>query len=169
MSYPPPPGYGQQPQQPGYPPQQPGGYAPQPPQQPYGQQPPSQPGFGAPQQPGYGAQQPGYPPPQQPGNPYGPPPIPPGGGGGGFGEFAKETGKGLVWKIVPVILVVVGLGIYFLVKLAGGDSLQDAASDLDDGDTRAGVAVGDCLSSWEFAVSVSEDPLADLVVECSSA
>jgi hypothetical protein len=165
MSYPPPPGYGQQPQQPGYPPQQ-GGYAPQPQ---YGQ--PSQPGYGAPQQPGYGApQQPGYPP-QQPGNPYGPPPIPPGGGGGGgFGEFAKETGKGLLWKIVPVVLVVIGLGIYFVIKLIGnGGDAGQALDDLDDSDTSAGVAVGDCLSTWQFGLAISEDPLADLKVECDSA
>lgn len=177
MSYPPPPGYGQQPQQPGYPPapQQPGGY---PPQQPYGQpsQPaygaPPQPGYGAPQQPGYGApQQPGFPPPQQPGNPYGPPPIPPGGGGGGgFGEFAKETGKGLLWKIVPVILVVLGLGVFFVIRLVANDGdAGDALQDIGDTDTSAGVAVGDCLSSWEYAFGTSEDPLADLLVECDSA
>lgn len=168
MTYPPPPGYGQQPQQPGYPPQQ-GGYAPQQPQQPYGQ--PSQPGFGAPQQPGYGApQQPGYPP-QQPSNPYGPPPMPPGGGGGGggFGDFAKETGKGLLWKIIPVVLVVLIGGGIFIVKLInnGGDAGQ-ALDDLDDTDTSAGVSEGDCLSSWEYSFASSEDPLADLVVECDS-
>jgi hypothetical protein len=158
MTYPPPPGYGQQPQQPGYPPQQPGGYSPQPP---YGQ--PQQPGYPPPQQPG------GYPPPPPPGGGYGgPPPMPPGGGGNGFGQFAKDTGKGLLWKIVPVVLVVLGLGIYFIVKFAGGSSLEEAASDLDDTDTSAGVAVGDCLSSWDMALSMSEDPLAELVVDCSS-
>lgn len=159
MSYPPPPGYGQQPQQPGYPPQQ-GGYAPQPGQPPYGQ--PSQPGYGAPQQPGY--------PPQQPGNPYGPPPIPPGAGGGGFGEFAKETGKGLLWKIVPVILAVIGLGIYFLVRLgnADGDAGQ-ALEDMNDTDSSAGIAVGECLAGFDTAAtSYDGDPLADIVVDCSA-
>lgn len=162
MTYPPPPGYGQQPQQPGYPPQQQGGYAsPQPQPSPYGQ-PPAQPGYGAPQQPGF--------PPPQGGGPYGgPPPIPPtSGGGGGFGEFAKNTGKGLLWKLVPVILVVLGLGIYFVVKLAGGTSASEALSDLNDSDTSAGVEAGECLSSWEYSFSVSEDPLAELVVDCSS-
>ncbi|MFC3495532.1 hypothetical protein [Glycomyces rhizosphaerae] len=167
MSYPPPPGYGQQPQQPGYPPQQPGGYAPQPPQQPYGQ--PSQPGYGAPQQPGYGApQQPGYPP--QAGGAYGaPPPIPPGGGGGGFGEFAKETGKGLLWKIVPVILVVLGLGIYLVVKLAGGDSAGEALDDLGDSDTAATVAEGDCLIEDLTTITGTDtDPTAGLTAECEA-
>ncbi|THV22834.1 hypothetical protein [Glycomyces paridis] len=164
MTYPPPPGYGQQPQQPGYPPQQPGGYSPQPQGQPspYGQ--PSQPGYGAPQQPGY---------PPQPGGAYGaPPPMPPGGGAGGsgFGQFAKDTGKGLLWKLIPVVLVVLGLGIYFLVQLVnnGGDAGQ-ALDDLDDTDTSAGVAVGDCLSSWDMTFSMSEDPLADLKVDCGAA
>lgn len=162
MTYPPPPGYGQQPPQPGHPPQQQGGYpSPQAQPSPYGQ-PAQQPGYGAPQQPGY---------PPQAGGPYGgPPPIPPGsGGGGGFGQFAKDTGKGLLWKIVPVILVVVGLGIYFLVKMAGGTSASDALSDLNDSDTKAGVATGECLSSWEYSFGLSEDPLADLVVDCSAA
>lgn len=167
MSYPPPPGYGQQPQQPGYPPQQPGGYAPQ---QPYGQ--PPQPGYGAPQQPGYGApQQPGYPP--QPGGAYGappPPPIPPGGGGGGFGNFAKETGKGLLWKIVPAVLAVAGLGIFFVIRLVANDGdAGHALQDISDSDTSAGVATGECLSSWDYAISTSADPLAELVVDCSSA
>jgi len=160
MSYPPPPGYGQQPQQPGYPPQQPGGYAPQ----------PQQPGYGAPQQPGYGPpQQPGYPP-QQPGNPYGPPPMPPGAPGGGFGDFAKETGKGLLWKIVPAVLAVIGLGIWFLIRLGGADGdVGQAVDDLDDADSSAGVATGDCLSSWEMTFSTTADPLAELVVACDSA
>ncbi|MDN3238185.1 hypothetical protein [Glycomyces tritici] len=164
MSYPPPPGYGQQPQQPGYPPQQPGGYAPPPAQQPYGQ--PSQPGY-PPQQPGYGAQQPGYPP-QQPGNPYGPPPLPPGaGGGGGFGDFAKETGKGLLWKIVPVILVVIGLGIYFLVKVAGGDSAGEALDELDDSKMSPSAAAGDCMiQDWDSSDTSLDDPTDSLIVPC---
>ncbi|MCD0443271.1 hypothetical protein LO763_06480 [Glycomyces sp. A-F 0318] len=161
MTYPPPPGYGQQPQQPGYPPQQPGGYSPQPPP---GQ--PQQPGY-PPQQGGYPQQPGGYPPPP-PGGGYGaPPPMPPGGGGNGFGQFAKDTGKGLLWKIVPVILVVVGLGIYFLVKVAGGDSISDAASDLSDSDTSANVAAGDCLvQDLESLTSTTDDPTADLVTDC---
>jgi len=162
MTYPPPPGYGQQPQQPGYPPQQPGGYSPQPPQQPYGQ--PQQPGYGAPQQPGY---------PPQPGGGYGAPPPPPGmppTGGNGFGQFAKDTGKGLVWKIVPVILVVLGLGIYFVVKLAGGDSLSDAADDLGDSDTSASVEAGECLiEDLNTTTSTDTDPLAGMTAECDAA
>ncbi|WP_187350559.1 hypothetical protein [Glycomyces terrestris] len=153
MTYPPPPGYGQQPQQPGYPPQQPGGYAPQP-QQPYGQ--PSQPGYG---------QQPGYPPPPgTPGGPYGaPPPIPPSGGGGG---------GGLVWKIVPAILVVLGLGIWFVIRLVANDGdAGNALDDLTDSDTSASVAEGDCLIEDLTSTTTSSDtdPTAGLTAECEAA
>lgn len=170
MTYPPPPGYGQQPQQPGYPPQQPGGYAPQPPQQPYGQ--PSQPGgFGqpsAPQQPGYGApQQPGYPP-QQPGNPYGPPPMPPGGGGGGgFGNFAKETGKGILWRVLAAVAVLVIGGIVVIVKMMGGDSAGEALDELDDSKLKPSAAEGDCMiQDWESSDSSLDDPTDSLIVPC---
>ncbi|MEU6857409.1 hypothetical protein AB0B28_00830 [Glycomyces sp. NPDC046736] len=151
MTYPPPPGYGQQqPQQPGYPPpQQPGGYAPQPsqPQQPgYGQQPPQQPGYGAPQQPG-------FPPP--PGNPYGaPPPIPPSGNSGG--GWGKKIGG-----IAVVVVVAVGIAIFRSV-LSGSDD-NDSGSDttLTDDQVEAAEAasVGDCMSD---ATAVGSD----LIVPC---
>jgi hypothetical protein len=166
MTYPPPPGYGQQPQQPGYPPQQ-GGYGAPQPQQPYGQ--PSQPGYGAPQQPGYGApQQPGYPP-QQPGNPYGPPPIPPGaGGGGGFGNFAKETGKGILWRVlagVAVLLIAGGVIVYNMV--VKGDSASEALDHLDDNKLSPAAAEGDCMiQDWEASDTSLDDPTESLIVPC---
>ncbi|GAA2277008.1 hypothetical protein GCM10009853_033960 [Glycomyces scopariae] len=156
MTYPPPPGYGQQPQQPGYPQQQPGGYAPQ----------PQQPGYGQPSQPpGYG-QQPGYPPPPgTPGGPYGaPPPMPPSGGGGG--------GGGLVWKIVPAILVVLGLGIWFVIRLVANDGdAGNALDDITDSDTSASVAEGDCLIEdlTSTTTSTDTDPTAGLTAECDAA
>lgn len=167
MTYPPPPGYGQQPQQPGYPPPQPGGYAPQP-QQPYGQ--PSQPGYGAPQQPGYGApQQPGYPP-QPGGSPYGaPPPMPPGGpNGGGFGQFAKDTGKGLLWKIVPVVLILlIGGGAVVYNMIANGDSAGEALDHLDDSKLSPSAAVGDCMiQDWDSSDTTLDDPTDSLIVPC---
>ncbi|GAA2130660.1 hypothetical protein [Glycomyces algeriensis] len=153
MSYPPPPGYGQQsqPQQPGYPPQQPGGYAPPSAQQPYGQ--PSQPG-------GYGApQQPGFPPPQQPGNPYGPPPMPPPTSRGGGGLVAKILG-GVGVLVIGVIIVIVR-------AFAGGDSGNDSDSTGTDTtlsneemDAAEAAAVGDCMSDALTSVD------ADLVVPC---
>jgi hypothetical protein len=155
MTYPPPPGYGQQPQQPGYPPQQPGGYAPQ----------PQQPGYGQPSQPpGYG-QQPGYPPPPgTPGGPYGaPPPIPPSGGGGG---------GGLVWKIVPAVLVVLGLGIWFIIRfVANNGDASDALDDLTDTDTSASIGEGECLIEdlTSTTTSTDTDPAAGLTAECEAA
>ncbi|MFG3340443.1 hypothetical protein [Glycomyces sp. NPDC048151] len=149
MTYPPPPGYGQQPQQPGYPPQQPGGYAPQPQPQPYGQ--PSQPGYGAPQQPGYGA-------PQQPPAPYGaPPPMPPASGGGGGGLVAKILGGAGV-LVIGVIIVIVR-------AFAGGDSGNDSDgtdTTLSDDEMQAAeaAAVGDCMSD---AAATAD---AELVVPC---
>ncbi|MEV3936024.1 hypothetical protein AB0K52_08630 [Glycomyces sp. NPDC049804] len=156
MTYPPPPGYGQQPQQPGYPPQQPGGYAPQP-QQPYGQ--PSQPGYGAPQQPGFGApQQPGYPP-QPGGSPYGaPPPMPPTSGGGGGGLVAKILG-GVGVLVIGVIIVIVRA----LANDSGNDSDStgtDTTLSDEEMDAAEAAAVGDCMS--DAAASVD----ADLVVPC---
>ncbi len=149
MSYPPPPGYGQQPQQPGYPPQQPGGYAPQP-QQPYGQ--PSQPGFGAPQQPGY--------PPQPPAGPYGaPPPMPPASGGGG-GMVGKILG------IVGVLVLGIGFAIFRFVISDSNDS-SDTGTDTtlsnDEVDAAEEAAVGDCMSD------ALESADADLVVPCEDA
>ncbi|PRY57426.1 hypothetical protein [Glycomyces artemisiae] len=157
MTYPPPPGYGQQPQQPGYPPQQPGGYAPQQPG--YGQ--PSQP-----QQPGYGQQQPGgYPPPPgTPGGPYGaPPPIPPSGGGGN---------GGLVWKILAPIAVVLIIGVVFVVRLMSNDGdVGNTLDDMTDSDTSASVAEGDCLIEDlnSTTTSTDTDPTAGLTAECEAA
>lgn len=157
MTYPPPPGYGQQPQQPGYPSQQPGGYAPQQPG--YGQ--PSQP-----QQPGYGQQQPGgYPPPPgTPGGPYGaPPPIPPSGGGGN---------GGLVWKILAPIAVVLIIGVVFVVRLMSNDGdVGNTLDDMTDSDTSASVAEGDCLIEDlnSTTTSTDTDPTAGLTAECEAA
>jgi hypothetical protein len=153
MTYPPPPGYGQQPQQPGYPPQQ-GGYAPQ--QQPYGQ--PSQPGFSAPQQPGYGApQQPGFPPPQQPGNPYGPPPMPPTSGGGGGGLVAKILG-GVGVLVIGIVIVIVRA---FAGDSGGSDSdSTDTTLSDEEMDAAEAAAVGDCMSDATATAG------ADLVVPC---
>ncbi|MEU6247737.1 DUF1720 domain-containing protein [Glycomyces sp. NPDC047010] len=160
MTYPPPPGYGQQPQQPGYPQQQPGGYAPQPQQPGYGQ--PSQPQYGQTQPPGFG-QQPGYPPPPgTPGGPYGaPPPMPPSGGGGG---------GGLVWKILAPIAVVLIIGVIFIVRLVANDGdAGNALDDLTDSDSSTSVAEGDCLIEDLNASTTSEDPTAELTAECDAA
>ncbi|THV37028.1 hypothetical protein [Glycomyces buryatensis] len=180
MSYPPPNPYQQPPQQPGYgapqqpPPQQPGyGTPPQPQQQPggYSPQPQQQPGYGAPQQPGYGApQQGGYPPPPGGGGYGAPPPMPmpPSNGGTGFGAFVKDTGKGLMWRLIAGGAALLIVGVIVLVQMLGGDEFGEAVSDLDDSDIKAGVAVDDCLSDWSMHLSFEEDPLAELVVDCSS-
>ncbi|SDE23408.1 hypothetical protein [Glycomyces harbinensis] len=152
MTYPPPPGYGQQPQQPGYPPQQPGGYSPQPPP---GQ--PSQPGFG--QQPGYPPQQPGFPPP--PGGGYGaPPPMPPASGGGGGGLVAK------ILSGVGVLVLAIGFVIFRYVISDDSDS-SDTGSDTtlsnDEVEAAEAAAVGDCMSDALATVD------ADLVVPCDDA
>ncbi|MFB9659872.1 DUF1720 domain-containing protein [Glycomyces mayteni] len=162
MTYPPPPGYGQQPQQPGYPQQQPGGYAPQPQQPGYGQ--PSQPQYGQTQPPGFGQQPPGYPPPPgTPGGPYGaPPPIPPSGGGG----------AGLVWKIVAPIAVVLIIGVVFIVRLIANDGdAGNALDDLTDSDSSTSVAEGDCLIEDlnSTTTSTDTDPTAGLTAECDAA
>jgi len=116
------PNYGQ-PQQPGQPYGQP--------QQPYGQQPPpppqapGPPPYGQPQQPPYG-QQPGYP--QQPGG-YGPPP--------------KKGGKGWIFALLGVVLLLVlccggGFAIFKLATSGGAsdpteavETFLDAAKDQD--------------------------------------
>jgi hypothetical protein len=96
--------------------------------------------------------------------------MPPGGNGGGFGNFAKETGKGLVWKIVPAVLAVLVIGVIIIVQMAGGDTAGEALDDLSDSDTSASVAEGDCLIEDLTTVTstTDTDPTAGLTADCGA-
>lgn len=169
MTYPPPggtppPGFGQQPQQPGYPQQQ-GGYNPQQPgygapQQPGGYTPAAPGGYnpaGAPggyQQPGYGG--PGAPPP----GPGAPPPIPPPSGGGNGGLVAKILGA--VGSIVLIAVIALVKVFVFDSDDGGGDDYAGDTTLSSDEEEAAEKAVeGDCMPQ-NYGSGVGEE----IVVDC---
>ena len=78
------------------------------------------------------------------------------------------TGKGLLWKIVPVVLVLlIGGGAVVYNMIANGDSAGEALDHLDDSKLSPSAAVGDCMiQDWDSSDTTLEDPTDSLIVPC---
>jgi hypothetical protein len=88
--------------------------------------------------------------------------------GGGFGNFAKETGKGILWRVLAAVAVLLIGGIVVVVKMMGGDSAGEALDELNDTTISPSAAAGDCMiEDWSATDTSLDDPTESLIVDCA--